>query len=629
MTATPTVVLVDDAADLRELVRIRLRLSKQFDVVGEGSDGFEAISLASQHEPNLMLLDVSMPRLGGLEALPRVLAASPKTKVVLYSGFSEEGLAARGVELGATAFIEKSVAIDRLADELAEVLGRPTGAAEPAAASELDAAAEVITDHLERFRQVFDEAAIGMATITLTGQVVRANAALGALFDRDHTGLVGVAYPDLADPEDDGLLRAAIAELGANDRTIANVEHGTTTADGPRRIEATLAVVQGRHGQPLYLFLQAQDVTEARQAVRALRMSEERFRLLVETVRDYAIFMLDTEGHIASWNRGAERIKGYTADEIIGKHFRTFYPAAEQERGHPEHELVLALRDGRYEEEGWRVRKDGSQFWASVVITAVHDPDGRHIGFAKVTRDVTERRMAAEEREAMNVRLARAAEEQAQFLAVTAHELRGPVGVLGGSADMLMRHWSELEPDERDDLLAGMRSSAERLQRLLADLLTAARVEAGAIELRLEEVGVAGVVTDAITTIRRSAPDLETDVDVPAGLVVTGDRGRVQQMLENLIGNAMRYGARPVRINAIAAGDRVEVRVSDSGPGVPDSVAPQLFERFATGQRQSGTGLGLFIVRELARAQRGDAWYEPPEADRPHAFVLSLPTKGR
>ena len=625
MTARPTVVVVDDAADLRHLVRLRLRLSGRFDVVAEGADGYDAIRLATEHRPAVLLLDVSMPGLGGLEALPQILAVSPETHVVLYSGFSEEGLAARGIELGATAFIEKSVAIDRLADELAAALGRPTPDPVPAEKSELAEAAELIADHLERFREVFDEAAIGMATVTLTGLVVRANAAFAELFSRDAVDLVGRSYTGLADPEDTEALRATMVELGTGERRIATVEHGATTTRGPRRIDATLAAVQGRHGQPLYLFLQAQDITEARHTVEALQLSEQRFRMLVAAVRDYAIFMLDTEGRIASWNAGAERIKGYAAEEIIGQHFRVFYPPEQQQSRHPEHELELALRDGSYEEEGWRVRKDGGRFWASVAITAIRDSQGRHIGFAKVTRDVTERRQAAEERERMNEQVARAAAEQAQFLAVTAHELRGPVSILGGTADMLAAHWDELAADERNDLLSGMRSSATRLQRLLGDLLTAARVEAGAIELQREPTVVADVVTEVVAALHRTDPELDVEVFVPGDLLVLTDRGRFAQSLENLVGNARRYGHRPVRIGAVPRGDHVDVRVGDGGPGVPPDVEGRLFERFVTGERQRGTGLGLFIVRELARAQGGDAWYEPPAPGRPHAFVVSLP----
>jgi PAS domain S-box-containing protein len=139
------------------------------------------------------------------------------------------------------------------------------------------------------------------------------------------------------------------------------------------------------------------DITERRRDEQALRESEERFRLLVESVRDYAIFMLDPEGNVATWNAGAERIKGYRAEEIIGRHFSAFYPEEKVATRFPQYELEVAAREGRFEDEGWRVRKDGTRFWANVVITALRDPAQQLVGFAKVTRDLTQRRAAEEQ----------------------------------------------------------------------------------------------------------------------------------------------------------------------------------------------------------------------------------------
>ncbi|GAA2724143.1 PAS domain S-box protein [Cellulomonas aerilata] len=650
-----TVVLVDDAPEVRSLLRTHLRLSGRFVVVGEGGSGLDAVELAGQHRPGLMLLDVSMPRMDGLEALPRVLVASPGTRVVLFTGFDERGLASRGRQLGAAGFLEKSLPLDRLAaalDELLERDGRdgeherdvPRGAAprdEGAGGSteqRPDPAAHVLGEDLERFREVFEEAAIGMATMTLTGSVVRANRALAEVLDRPNDELLGADYADLTTGGGQARVRAAVEDLNAGRADVVQVEHGV--AGGTRRLAATIAVVRGREGRPLYLFLQAQDVTERRAAQERLRQSEERFRLLVEAVEDYAIFMLDPTGRVASWNVGAQRIKGYSAEEIIGQHFRRFYPVDKQVSRHPEHELEMALRDGHYEEEGWRVRKDGTTFWANVVITAVRNAAGELVGFAKVTRDITERRYASEQRESaaaaltaaktdleqMNARLVQAAADQSQFLAVTAHELRTPVTVLGGSADTLSRYWTQLADEERSELFEGMRSSAARLRRLLGELLTASRLEAGAVRLDLGRVVLAEVLLAAAAAARLAHPGQEIAVDVDPALTVRADHDRLAQAVDNLLGNALRHGAPPVRLTAAPTGSGdVVVRVSDHGPGVPEAVRSRLFERFVTGEQRRGTGLGLFIVRELARAHGGDAWYEPAVDGAPSTFALSLP----
>jgi PAS domain S-box-containing protein len=617
----PTVVLVDDAVEVRTLVRTQLRLSQRFEVVGEGGDGVEAVELARVHQPALVLLDVSMPRLDGLGALAGIREVAPGTRVVMYSGFDERGLAERAVEMGAAGFVDKATDIERLADELAAVLGDelPARAPHPEPGADDSAAAaggtRVLTEHLERFREVFEEAAIGMATMTLTGYVVRANAALAALVGRQTEDIVGASYVDLVAPEDVDGVRRVVSSIDVAGPDVVRLEHGVAGGRGRQRLLATFAPVRDSRRRPLYLFLQAQDVTAQRQAEEDLRQSEERFRLLVEAVEDYGIFMLDPTGHVASWNAGAERIKGYSAADIIGQHFRVFYPPQLQQIRHPEHELELALEHGHYEEEGWRIRKDGSRFWANVVITALRNPAGEHVGFTKVTRDITERRQILEERE-------RAAAQQADFLAVTAHELRGPVGLLGGSAVTLAEHWSELTSDERSDMLRAMVKASARLRRLLGDLLTASRLQVGAMELHREVVDIGSVLRTVASSSRHTTT---VTVTCPNGIDVVADADRLSQAVENLVGNAAEHGAPPVRIDVTTGDSAAYISVTDSGAGVGDEVRPRLFERFSTGRRAGGTGLGLFIVRELSRAQGGDAWYDAAWGGPGARFVISLP----
>jgi PAS domain S-box-containing protein len=650
-TGEATIVVVDDAPEVRALVKTRLRLSGSFDVVGEGSDGASAVELAVEHRPEVMLLDVSMPGMDGLEALPKVLDVSPGTKVVLYSGFEEHGLVEEALRLGATAFVEKSERIESLVERLQKVVESHGAHARDGedAASDAPAAGDVpasrhadqvvLDEHLERFREVFDEAAIGMATITLAGRVVRANRALASLMARSESDMVGVPYGELTNDSGD-LVTAALRDIRERPLDVIQLEHGVRGSLDHRLVRSTFAPVRDSQGRPLYVFLQVQDVTRERAALEELRQSEERFRLLVETVQDYAIFMLDPKGHIASWNLGAQRTKGYSADEIIGQHFRVFYPPEQQESRHPEHELQLALRDGHYEEEGWRVRKDGTRFWANVVITAVFTPAGEHIGFAKVTRDNSERRRLEQEREeaalalaeantelaSLNERLRRAADEQKEFLAVTAHELRTPVGVLAGAAELLGKHWEQLTEIERAEQLDAMDTSTARLRRLLADLLTASRLEASALELSSEAVPVAEIVNDAVSTVRRSNEGADIVVDELPDAVVQADGDRLSQAVDNLLINALKHGTPPVRVGVRVADRHVEIRVSDDGTGVAAPMRPRLFDRFATGRNRGGTGLGLYIVRELARAQGGTAYYESPTPEHPSGvFVLRMP----
>jgi PAS domain S-box-containing protein len=644
VTVPPTsVVLVDDADDVRMLVRSALRLSGRFEVVGEGGNGAEAIELAREHRPSVLLLDVSMPVMDGLEALPLITAVAPETRVIMYTGFDERGLADRARELGAAGFLRKSIAITRLAADLEDVLAgsaphapklpEPGPLVLPPEISPVDV--EVLDEHLERFREIFDEAAIGMGTMTLAGRLVRANKALARLTGRPVAELVGLAYTDLAsDGNGTNLDEALTAYQHGTD--VARVEHDIEIGATTRRLLTTIATARDSRERPLYLFLQAQDVTAQRTAEEALRTSEERFGLLVDAVKDYAIFMLDPTGHVMSWNSGAQRAKGYTAEEIIGQHFRIFYPIEKQLEQHPERELEIARAVGQYEEEGWRIRKDGTTFWANVLISAVYDGAGEHIGFAKVTRDVTERRQLLDAGERArkelaeanrqlgqaNARLAQAAADQSEFVSVTIHELRNPISVLTGAGGMLLQHWDDLTAEERSGLFDSMSSSSARLNRLLADLLTSSRLESRAMDLLIQPVDVSALLAQVVAMATSSFPDAELMLSCDSGLVVDGDPDRLAQAIENLVLNAIRHGSGPVRVQGVRSGRQVQIRVSDSGPGVSATVLPRLFERFATGRQPGGTGLGLFIVRELARAHGGDVRYEPGEEP---TFVLSLP----
>ncbi len=624
----PTVVVVDDVADLRSVVRSRLRLSGRFEVVGEGQDGREAVDLVAEHRPDLLLMDVSMPGVDGLQALPEARAASPTTRVVMFSGFDEHGLADRARALGAAAYLQKSLTLDTLVDDLLEVLRDPSSTVlvpPPGASSDgVPEEGPVLAEHQERFREVFEDAAIGMATVTLSGRIVRSNRHLAGLLQRPAAELLGSAYAEVVTGVDvEGLIRTIVVD-GHDD---ARAEHTVPGRPGVL-LQSTLTPVLSAEREPLYLFLQVQDVTGQREAEAGLRESEQRFRLMVETVQDYAIFMLDPDGRIASWNAGAERHKGYTAEEAVGQHFRMFYPPEVRERRHPEHELQLALAHGRYEEEGWRLRKDGSRFWAQVTITAVRRPDGSHLGFAKVTRDVTERRRLLQEQEAAaealaaaNERLQQVADEQAQFVAVTAHELRGPVGTMAMSAETLRRHWADLEAGERDEFLQAMASSANQLNRLLADLLTASRLQASALEIRSGAVPVWRHLEELASVHRKAHPQSVVHLEGDEGAIVHADPGRLTQAMENLLGNALRHGRPPVRVRVVSHPATVDIEVRDAGDGVPATMRQRLFDRFATSGHGGGTGLGLHIVRELARAQGGDAAYRPADG----AFVLTLP----
>lgn len=623
MAQQATVLIIDDSPELRAVVGARLRASGLFDVVGEGGDGGAALMLAHEHQPDLVLLDTSMPVLDGLECLPLVLAVSPESKVVMYTGFQSAGLADRARELGATDFVEKGAPLDTLVERLWSHVGDPLPRQGPSRSRALrlarpddpePRAQRVLDEHLERYREVFDQATIGMATLTLNGSIVRANRALVQLVGRPAGDLVGLDYGVLTRQHGEQL-DDALARITEGGEPVVSFEHPIGT-ERVRTARLTLTPVRDSGGAPLYVFAQVQDVTTEL----ALRRSEEDFRLLVGAVKDYAIFMLDVHGRVASWNAGAAHIKGYDADEIIGQHFRVFYPEGERASRHPEHNLAMALRDGVYAEEGWRIRRDGSTFWARVVITAVYDDAGRHRGFAKVTRDQTDQRAHEEERR-------RALEQQAHLLTVTAHELRTPAAVIDGAVAMLRDGGDDLEPHERRKVLEAMASSALRLQRLITDLGTASDVQAEALALSPEPVSLRAALVTSVDRVRAAhgaAARIQVRVDHDVELVA--DPSRLGQALDNLLENAIRHGRPPVAMSGERTARGIRIAVSDAGPGLQPRLVDRVFDRFAHAGPAAGSGLGLYLVREIARLHGGEASYVDSGSGRP-AFVLDLPAQ--
>jgi PAS domain S-box-containing protein len=343
--------------------------------------------------------------------------------------------------------------------------------------------------------------------------------------------------------------------------------------------------------------------------------TEERFRLLVESVKDYAIFLLDPGGHVATWNAGAERIKGYRADEIIGRHFSTFYPPEDVASGKCEMELEVAARDGRFEDEGWRVRKDGTRMWANVVITALRDPGGGLVGYAKVTRDLTERRIAEQEMQTLAaeraalVERSRMQEFQERFLAILGHDLRNPLAAIDTGAGILRQRVSDpvmLRVVDR------MRSSAARMARMIGQIMDLTRTRlADGLRLQREPGDLRDTILRIVEELRSAHPSTTVTVDCPP-LPGLWDRDRMEQVFSNLIGNAIDYGeaGRPVTVKAVFD-DAVVVEVHNDGPPIPEEAQPTVFAAFRRGDRESrtsktsGLGLGLYISNEVVRAQGG------------------------
>ncbi|MBV8518022.1 MAG: PAS domain S-box protein [Acidobacteria bacterium] len=395
------------------------------------------------------------------------------------------------------------------------------------------------------------------------------------------------------------------------------------------------------------------DLSERRAAEERLRQSEEMFRLLVQSVQEYAIFLLDPTGHITTWNAGARRIKGYEPEEIIGKHFSTFYGEEDLRSGKPERELKIAREVGMVEDEGWRIRKDGTRFWANVVITAVYDATGQLRGFTKVTRDMTERkhaeetqralyeqreaRLLAEEERRRSDESSRVAQEanraKDEFLMTLSHELRTPMTAILGWARLL----PTLTADDAmfHEAVAAIGRGAQLQARLIDDVLDVSRIVSGKLRLTTESIDVARLIAAAVEAVQPSADakyiTLSTDLGPALGSVIV-DPTRIQQVIWNLLTNAVKFTPKygVVQIQARRTNSRLQISVVDTGEGIEPSFLPHVFEPFRQAENPStrvhgGLGLGLSIVRYLVEAHGGTVAVESRGRGAGATFTVTLP----
>lgn len=370
------------------------------------------------------------------------------------------------------------------------------------------------------------------------------------------------------------------------------------------------------------------DITERREA-------ELRYRLLIEGVTDYAIYSLDRTGIVTSWNSGAQRIKGYTAEEIVGKHFSQFYTKEDAEAGMPAQVLAAASSAGHYEGEGWRIRKDGTRFWSSVVVTPLRDEAGELIGFSKITRDITDRMLLqekiqqhAEELEARIAESERTNAELEAFSYSVSHDLRAPLRAIEGFSDIILTDFGAQLPAEVVELLHNIVTSSVRMNRLVQDLLNYGRLSR--IEMDASPVKVAKAVNEARELIEEDLRDKVTTSVDPA-FAVSAHLPTLTQILFNLINNGLKFyppGATPrVEVQARRDGRSIVIGVLDEGIGIMPQHHErifQVFERLQTAEEYPGTGIGLAIVKRGINRMGGTIRVESAPG-KGSKFFISLP----
>ena len=413
-----------------------------------------------------------------------------------------------------------------------------------------------------------------------------------------------------------------------------------------------------------YLFMDEHSLDKPAPPIRGSAESEKIYRRLVGEIREYAIFMIDPNGIVLTWNAGAERLKGYSAEEVIGQHFSRFYRDEDVRAGKPQQELEAALKKGRIEDEGWRLRKDGSRFWANVIITPIFDDAGFHRGFAKITRDLTERKLSeetlrvelierrnaeaelrlaraelerrVEERTAAlahaNEELQNASRMKDQFLAMLSHELRTPLTSVYGWVSML--RGGKVDPGKIDMALEVIERNAKAQIQLVDDLLNVSRVITGNLKISPQWIDPLSIVHAAVDSIRpaANAKGINLVVQADSEESILADPDRLQQVLWNLLSNAVKFTGKDgiIKIQIGRTASKIEIRISDTGEGIDPAFLPFAFDVFTQSDSSAtrthgGLGLGLSIVRHIVELHGGTVIAQSEGKGRGTTFKVLLP----
>jgi PAS domain S-box-containing protein len=519
-----------------------------------------------------------------------------------------------------------------------------------------------------QFGSLLESTPDGIVMANLTGRIVFTNSQADKLLGYERKELRGKLVEELlperfrgARLDHPGYLAAFFAEpctraMGAGLELYALRKDGSEFP-----VEISLSPFETEAG--ILVFGTIRDITERKHAEEVLRQSEERFRLLVEGVQEYAIFMLSPQGNVVSWNKGAERIKGYKVDEIIGKHFSCFYTPEAIAQGKPEEELRIAMEHGQMSEEGWRLRKDGQKFWTSVVITALFDKAGCLQGFAKISRDMTEAKQVERALNDKNIKLQKNAQELARsnkdlqqfqrtldktnielqntarlkdrFVANMSHELRTPLNGIIGFAEFLADGKPGTLNPKQKEYLEDILKSGKHLLQLLNDVLDLAKVQAGKMELNAGKFSLRAIIEEVCAVTKPMAKKKGISVEVyiaPELGDITLDQRKFKQVLYNLLSNALKFTGDGGNVKLFAEPrepHRFKLVVKDTGIGIKPEDLGRLFKEFEqlesdVGQRQEGTGLGLALTWKIVELLGGKIDVES-EIGKGSSFTIELP----
>jgi PAS domain S-box-containing protein len=495
-------------------------------------------------------------------------------------------------------------------------------------------AAEKRIAHMEdRYRTLLEAAPDAMVVANQAGEIILVNVQAEKQFGYRRDELVGQKVGNIipkgfAEQLVVGGTPSAVEVIAQQIRKglelIARRKDGTEFP-----IEIMLSPMESPEG--ILVTAAVRDISERKHAEDALQQSENRLRVLIDGVKDYAILMLDPKGLVTTWGEGAERIKGYRAEEIIGQSFSRFYLPEAIAQQKPSQELKIAEEQGRFEEEGWRVRKDGSRFWANVVITALRDETGQLRGFAKVNRDFSERKKSDEQLAKTLTELKRSNEELQQFAYVASHDLQEPLRMVASYTQLLAQRYKGRLDADADEFIAYAVDGSNRMQGLIQDLLAYSR--AGTNGKALGQVSSEDALDEALNNLRAMIEESGTTVTHDALPPIKTDESQLVQVFQNLVGNAMKYhGVEAPRVHVSATKNGAKewiFSIRDNGMGIDSQYFERIFiifQRLHGREEFEGTGIGLAICKKIVERMGGRIWVES-QLEKGSTFFFALPER--
>ena len=490
-----------------------------------------------------------------------------------------------------------------------------------------------VRNDLENLRQMAESGSIEKHSLNRLNSLVAAKLTeLKSRIDiRDQQGMDAAvaAVKEGSGKQSMDQIRSVIAELNQDDQE--SLAKGSRAAAAASKNMKTVMLFGGVLAFVLLslsgLFVY-QEMQRRKRAEDFLRESEERFRLMVSSVKGYAIFMLDPSGNVISWSEGAERITGYKPADILGASFARFYTPEEIEQNIPDMELKVASERERSESEGWRVRKDGSRFWTNTVITGLRDETGRLRGFVKVTRDMTERRKYEQEILRRSSELDAANKELEAFCYSVSHDLRAPLRGIDGFGQALLEDCAGQLDDQGKDYLHRIRAATQRMAVLIDDLLNLSRITRG--DVRREKIDLSAIAQALVSELQTREPDRKVEFLIAPGLRTEGDEQLVRLALENLLANAWKFTSKReqarIELGRIQQNGTSAFFVRDNGAGFDPAYSSRLFgafQRLHTMTEFPGNGIGLATVQRIVNRHGGKIWGESA-VDQGATFFFTL-----